>query len=123
MEAVGEALLSVHAVLPREFNCFEKRVRETARSDRQVRLLMSMPGVGAIVGPTYVSAIDDPARFKSSKSVGRIGLMPTKYQSGETDVTGRISKLGDGSVRTALDEAANVILTRPIKGGGLRAGR
>ena len=41
---------------------------------------------------------------------------PTKYQSGETDVTGRISKLGDGSVRTALYEAANVILTRPIKG-------
>jgi transposase len=33
-------------------------------------------------------------------------------------VTGRISKLGDGSVRTALYEAANVILTRPIKGGG-----
>ena len=49
------------------------------------------------------------------------GLTPTKYQSGETDVTGRISKLGDGSVRTALYEAANVILTRPIKGGGLKS--
>ena len=71
LEAVGEALLSVHAVLLREFNGFEKRVREIARSDRQVRLLMSTPGVGAIVGLTYVSAIDDPARFKSSKSVGR----------------------------------------------------
>ena len=122
LEAVGEALLSVHAVLLREFNGFEKRVREIARSDRQVRLLMSTPGVGAIVGLTYVSAIDDPARFKSSKSVGaHFGLTPTKYQSGETDVTGRISKLGDGSVRTALYEAANVILTRPIKGGGLKS--
>ena len=105
-----------------EFNGFEKRVREIARSDRQVQLLMSTPGVGAIVGLTYVSAIDDPARFKSSKSVGaHFGLTPTKYQSGETDVTGRISKLGDGSVRTALYEAANVILTRPIKGGGLKS--
>ena len=85
LEAVGEALLSVHAVLLREFNGFEKRVREIARSDRQVRLLMSTPGVGAIVGLTYVSAIDDPARFKSSKSVGaHFGLTPTKYQSGET---------------------------------------
>jgi transposase len=122
LEAVGEALLSVHAVLLREFNGFEKRVREIARSDRQVRLLMSTPGVGAIVGLTYVSAIDDPARFKSSKSVGpHFGLTPTKYQSGETDVTGRISKLGDSSVRTALYEAANVILTRPIKGGGLKS--
>lgn len=119
---MGEALLSVHAVLLREFNGFEKRVREIARSDRQVRLLVSTPGVGAIVGLAYVSAIDDPARFKSSKSVGaHFGLTPTKYQSGETDVTGRISKLGDGSVRTALYEAANVILTRPIKGGGLKS--
>ena len=49
------------------------------------------------------------------------GLTPTKYQSGETDVTGRISKLGDSSVRTALYEAANVILTRPVKGGGLKS--
>jgi transposase len=122
LEAVGAALLSVHAVLLREFNGFEKRVRAIARSDGRVRLLMSTPGVGAIVGLTYISAIDDPARFKSSKSVGaHFGLTPTKYQSGETDVTGRISKLGDSSVRTALYEAANVILTRPIKGGGLKS--
>jgi len=122
LEAVGAALLSVRAVLLREFNGFEKRVRAIARSDGRVRLLMSTPGVGAIVGLTYISAIDDPARFKSSKSVGaHFGLTPTKYQSGETDVTGRISKLGDSSVRTALYEAANVILTRPIKGGGLKS--
>ena len=61
---------------------------------------------------TYASAIDDPGRFRSSKAVGaHFGLTPKKYQSGETDVSGRISKIGDGSVRTALDEAANVILT------------
>ena len=65
--------------------------------------MMTTPGVGAIVGLTYVSAVDDPGRFKSSKSVGaHFGLTPTKYQSGETDVTGRISKIGDASVRTAL---------------------
>ena len=83
---------------------------------------MLVPGVGAIVALTYVSAIDDPARFKSSKAVGaHFGLTPKKRQSGETDVTGRISKIGDASVRTALYEAANVILTRPIKGGGLKS--
>ena len=54
---------------------------------------MSAPGVGAIVALTYVSAIDDPARFKSSKAVGaHFGLTPKKYQSGETDITGRISQ-------------------------------
>jgi transposase len=72
LEAVGAALLSVHAVLLREFNGFEKRVRAIARSDRQVRLLMSTPGVGAIVGLTYVSAIDDPANSSHPSRWGRI---------------------------------------------------
>jgi len=49
------------------------------------------------------------------------GLTPKKYQSGETDVTGRISKIGDAGVRTALYEAANVILTRPVKGSSLKS--
>jgi transposase len=83
---------------------------------------MSAPGVGAIVALTYVSAIDDPTRFKSSKGVGaHFGLTPKKYQSGEKDITGRISKFGDASVRAALYEAAHVILTRPVKGGTLKS--
>ena len=78
---------------------------------------MSAPGVGPIVGLTYVAAIDDPARFTSSKQVGpHFGLTPKRYQSGETDYSGRISKIGDVSVRTALYEAANAILTKPLKG-------
>jgi len=122
LKAIAEALLLVHEVLLRQLNGFEKRVREVARCDARVRLLMSTPGVGAIVGLTYVSAIDDPARFKSSRSVGaHFGLTPTKYQSGETDVTGRISKIGDASVRTALYEAAHIILTRSLRGSGLKS--
>jgi transposase len=110
-------LLAAHNVLLREFKGFEKRVRQQARQDKRVRLVMSTPGVGPIVGLTYVAAIDDPARFKSSKQVGpHFGLTPKKYQSGETDYSGRISKIGDVSVRTALYEAANVILTKPLKG-------
>ena len=82
---------------------------------------MTVPGVGTIVALTYVSAIDAPGRFKSSKDVGpHFGLTPKKYQSGETDVTGRISKVGDKAVRTALYEAAHVILTRPVKAGALK---
>jgi len=78
---------------------------------------MSVPGVGAIVALTYASAIDDPARFKSSKSVGaHFGMTPKKYQSGETDFTGRISKIGDKGVRIATYQAAHVIMTKPVKG-------
>jgi transposase len=77
---------------------------------------MTTPGVGAVISMTFVAAIDDPGRFKSSRTVGaHFGLTQKKYQSGETDITGRISKCGDEEVRTALYEAANVILTRPVK--------
>jgi len=117
LEVIAAALLAVHETLRREFAGFEKRVRSIARSDGRVRLLMSTPGVGAIVALTYVAAIDDPARFKSSKGVGaHFGLTPKKYQSGETDITGRISKIGDEGVRTALYEAGHIILTQPLKG-------
>jgi transposase len=117
LEMIAAALLSVHAVLLREFRAFEKQVRSVARSDAKVRLLMSTPAVGPIVALTYASAIDDPGRFKSSKRVGpHFGLTPRKYQSGQTDVTGRISKIGDATVRTALYEAAHIMLIKPIKG-------
>jgi transposase len=122
LEVVAKALLAAHAVLLREFASFERRVRTMARADARVRLLMSTPGVGAIVALTYVSAIDDPTRFKSSKRVGaHFGLTPKKYQSGEKDITGRISKLGDGLVRAALYQAAHIILTRPVKGHHLKS--
>jgi transposase len=122
LQIVTEALLAVRAVLLREFNGFEKRVRASARNDARARLLMTTPGVGPIVSLTYAAAIDDPARFKSSKMVGaHFGMTPTKYQSGQTDVTGRISKIGDKAVRTALYEAAHSILTKPIKGSGLKS--
>ena len=117
LEVIAAALLAVHETMRRELAGFEKRVRSIARSDGRVRLLMSTPGVGAIVALTYVAAIDDPARFKSSKGVGaHFGLTPKKYQSGETDITGRISKIGDEGVRTALYEAGHIILTQPLKG-------
>jgi transposase len=122
LETVAAAMLAAHEVLLREFNAFEKRLRVMARTDARTRLLMSAPGVGQIVALTYVSAVDDPARFKSSKAVGaHFGLTPKKYQSGQTDITGRISKIGDASVRTALYEAAHVMLVRAIKGSGLKS--
>jgi transposase len=117
LEALATSMLAVRAALRREFNGFQRQLRAMARRDTRAQLLMSTPGVGTIVSLTYACAIDDPARFKSSKIVGaHFGMTPTKYQSGETDRCGRISKIGDASVRAALYEAAHVILTKPVKG-------
>ena len=116
-QGTQHGLAAARVALRREFDCFEKQVRDAARCDTRARLLMSIPGLGAIVSLTFTAAIDDPARFKSSKQVGPyFGLTPTKYQSGETDIDGRISKIGDASVRAALYEGANIILTKPLKG-------
>jgi transposase len=117
LQEIGKALLRARAVLLAEFNGFEKRVRAMSRLHERARLLMSTPAVGPIASLTYASAIDDPSRFTSSKRAGPLfGLTPKKYQSGETDYSGRISKLGDASVREALYEAAHIMLIKPIRG-------
>jgi transposase len=122
LSAIAKALVAVHAVLFRELAGFEKQVRGLAKGDARVRLAMTAPGVGPVVGLSYVTAIDDPSRFASSKAVGaHFGLTPKRYQSGETDFTGRISKMGDKKVRTVLYEAALVILTRVVRGGALKS--
>jgi transposase len=122
LTAIADALLAAREVLRAQLCGLEKRLRDQAREDERARLLMTTPGVGVIVALTFVAAVDDPARFGSSKAVGaHFGLTPRRYQSGATNVTGHISKVGDASVRTALYEAANVILTRPVKGSALKS--
>ena len=122
LTVVTEALLAARDTLQEQLHNLERRLRTLAKEDSRTRLLMTTPGVGAIVALTFVAAIDDPARFRSSKSVGaHFGLTPRKYQSGETDVTGRISKIGDVGVRTMLYEAANIILTHPVRGSVLKS--
>ena len=121
LQTIADSLLAVREVLLREFKGYEKRVRTTARHSEDARLLMTTTGVGAVISLTYASAVDDPDRFKKSKQVGaHYGMTPKRYQSGDTDYTGRISKIGDKSVRTALYQAAHIILTRPVKASALR---
>jgi transposase len=121
LSLIADALLRARAALCLEFRTIEKRLLAIARADNRVRCLMTTPGVGALVALTFSAAVDDPARFRSSRMVGaHFGLTPKKYQSGETDVTGRISKIGDHEVRVVLYEAANVMLTRPVKGSALK---
>jgi transposase len=121
LETVAEALLAARAELLRRFKELEKRLVVVGRDDERVRRLITVPGVGNLVALTFVAAIDDPTRFRSSRQVGAYyGLTPSRYQSGETDVSGRISKIGDHGVRMMLYEAANVMLTRPVKGSALK---
>jgi transposase len=116
LERVAEPMLRAREALRAEYHVLHRAVLAIVRADATCRRLMTVPGVGALVAVTFTSAVDDPARFGRSRAVGaHFGLTPKKYQSGETDVTGGISKVGDALVRTALYEAANVMLTRSGK--------
>jgi transposase len=122
LTAIANGMLSARAALVTEFKAIESRLLAQSRRNRQVRTLMSTPGVGAFTALTFAAAIDDPGRFNSSRMVGaHFGLTPKKHQSGETDITGRISKVGDHGVRVALYEAANIILTRSAKSSALKS--
>jgi transposase len=91
------------------------------RADKVCRRLMTAPGVGPVAAITFKTAIDDPARMRKSRHVGPLfGLTPKKYQSGETDVTGGITRVGDQMVRTALYEAANILLSRVTRFSALK---
>ena len=113
-------LLSVEA-LAREIARFDQEIKARADGMAACRLLMTVPGVAQNTALAFVATMDDPSRFTCSRAVGAyLGLTSRRYQSGEMDYTGRISKNGDGLLRSLLYEAANVLLTvvrksHPIK--------
>jgi len=122
LEAIAEAMLAARGALRRQFAALHRRVLVAARASLRARLLMTTPGVGAVIALDYASAVDEPSRFSSSRRVGAyFGLTQKRYQSGETDRTGRISKIGDKAVRASLYEAAHVMLTRVTKPSALRS--
>ncbi len=113
LRQVIEPMLRARRALQAEYHQLHRQVLAMVRANPVCRRLMSVPGVGALVAATYASAVDDPSRFRSSKALGaHFGLTPRKYQSGEKDITGSITKVGDGMVRSALYEAAHIILHR-----------
>ena len=93
----------------------------SARQSQACQILMSIPGVGAVTATSFATAIEDPGNFRKSRSVGAwVGLTTRRYQSGEVDYDGHISRRGDRQVRGLLFEAATVILTRSSADSGLR---
>lgn len=129
LEALVECMLKIRDVLLQELRMLDKKLLDLARSDPAVQTLMTAPGVGAIVALTFKNALDNPDRFRHSRDVGPwLGLTPSRYQSGQTDRMGHITKAGDASVRTALYEAATTLLGRvtkwsALKNWGLRVAR
>jgi len=115
-------LLEARHVLYRTYLKLDNEVKAIVRADPVCQRLMTVPGVGAITALTFKAAVDDPARFRSSRTVAaHFGLTPRRFQSGETDNVGHISKAGDPEVRSALYVAAHALVTRSNRWCSLKA--
>lgn len=113
LQLVLDALLSAWREVHNQITVLDRSLRRAVKDREVCRRWMRMPGVGPLTAIAFHTAIDTPARFRRSKDVGPyLGLTPTRYQSGEVDHAGRISKCGDRLTRSLLFEAAGVLLSR-----------
>ena len=119
-------MLDARLVLYRTFLTLENRVRNLAKNDAVCQLFTTAPGVGPITALTYKAGVDDPTRLRRSRTVpAHFGLTPRRFQSGEIDFDGHISRAGDANVRATLYVAANSMMTRssqwsPLKAWGMK---
>ena len=122
LSAAVEPLIKARKAIEQEIGDLDRKVMKLARHDPQVRAFMTVPGIGPITALCFRAIIDDPTRFKRSRSVGAyVGLTTRRHASGEIDWSGRISKCGDAMLRSYLFEAAGVLLTRVPKWSALKA--
>jgi transposase len=122
LAALVEPLLIVRRVLREQIVILHRRLLAIVRDDDVCRRLMTVPGVGPVVALSYRVTVDVPARFRNSKAVGAVfGLTPSKYQSGEVNRTGAISRCGDEMMRMMLYEAAQIMMVRSAKWSWLKA--
>ena len=122
-------MLDMHRDMWRQVDEYDKAVDKMAKADPVCQRLMTVPGVGPVTALTYVTAIDDPSRFKNADDIGAyFGLTPRVFQSGESHQSGKISKRGDSMVRLALVRAATVMLVSsktwtPLRAWGVKLAR
>lgn len=130
LAAIADGFIAVHMTLCTAAEALEDDLRSIARSSDLARRLMTIPGVGPIVSLSFIALVDDAERFRKVSNIGAfLGLTPRRYQSGETDYSGRVSKCGDAMMRGLLFEAASCLIRQvrrfsPLKSWAVRlAGR
>ena len=119
---VAERMIPIHRTLCVSVETLEDELVALAGKSETARRLMTVPGVGAITALAFIATIDDPLRFRRSTDVGAfLGLTPRRYQSGEIDRSGRISKCGDGDMRRLLVSAATSLMTQVRRFSALKS--
>jgi transposase len=108
-----KALLEAFKAIDEQVTILNVKVEKIALADPIVKRLSTLPGIGPITALTFKMEIDDPHRFKKSRSVGAyVGATPTQYSSGEIHRQGKISKCGSSELRYLLGEGATSMMLR-----------
>lgn len=119
---IADRFCDAHETLCAAAEALTNDLKAIARESRLAGRLMTVPGVGPIVALNFIALVDDPRRFRKVSGVGAfLGLTPRRYQSGEADWSGRISKCGDAQMRSLLFEAANSLICRVKRFSSLKS--
>lgn len=106
-----DGFVTAHETLCTSAHALESDVKEIAKKSPLANRLMTIPGVGPIVSLSFIALVDDASRFRKSADIGAfLDLAPRRYQSGEMDYSGQISKCGYVQMRNLLYEAAGSLI-------------
>ena len=96
---LSEQLMALH----KRVRWYEDRLKQVAKEDARVRLLRTIPGVGAVTASAIIASIGDGHQFRNGRElVAWLGLTPANKSSGGKEKLGRITKMGDQYPRLLL---------------------
>jgi transposase len=96
-----------------EIRILSKELERLAKSDEDVKLLMTIPGIGYYSALLVTSEIGDIGRFPfAEKLCSYAGLVPSTYQSGGTVHHGSITKEGSRWLRWIMMECASTHVSK-----------
>jgi transposase len=122
LAVIADTFCTAHETLCAAAEALTDDLKAIAKESTLAGRLMTVPGVGPIVALNFIALVDNPVRFRKVSDVGAfLGLTPRRYQSGEADWSGRISKCGDAQMRSLLFEAANSLICRVKRFSSLRS--
>lgn len=112
-----KAIVSQLDAIGEELTRLERAIVAMARHDPDTQRLTTIPGVGAITAASIKALVPDVGGFKSARHFAAwIGLTPKPHSSGGKERLGRISKMGNPTLRKLLVLGAMAMLRRAKNG-------
>lgn len=118
------ALADQIEALSHEIEAFERDIVEEVRRDEEMRRLTAIPGIGPITAAAIKALVPDIAGFTSARHFAAwIGLTPRANSSGGKERLGKISKMGNTTLRTLLVLGATTVVSHVRRGAARKRER